>query len=375
MGTRAVDSDKLIDDIGAAKVAQGNIDYGVARSHPVTGSEKLMKLLQLPLMRKTWEKAVVPLREAGGTDLPPLYNAEGKLTRSPTIEDIDLIKRTMDARIYDVKSGRAMDEAASYEKPTLGAWTDRRRELLEEVDELVPEYATARANQANATEQQEAIEFGQSLLDKKTLGRDIEKAFAELTPAQRQLAKKGAMDAIQIRILDAADSGAEHANVVKSIFGWGKGGKAKQLQALFGQKEFAEFERRMMAEINMVRTRNHVLGGSQTANKDAEAQDVDDLIQTAASAVVDVGGGNTKTGILRGTRELVSQGIDRMRTGYTEGVRTEVAKQIFNTDKVTDAEVFLGKLEEMRLQREAAMRGKRTASAVAGSMGGLVGGN
>lgn len=373
MGTKAIDSDQLVDDIGRARTARGNVEYDAARNQPVTGSAELNKMLEsTPIYRNVWEGVHGPLREAGGTKLPPLFNDKGKLARSPTVEDIDLIKRGLDGRIYTTQ-GRAMDDAASYKKPALGAMEDRRREMLETVDPLVPEYATARANSANSIEQQEAVELGRSVIEKGDLGRDITKKLNALTPAQRSLAKKGAMDAIEQTILSAADSGAKNGNVVKSIYGWGYGAKEKQLRALFGDEAYDQFAQRMEAEIAKVELRNYVMGGSQTANKMGDVAATDDALHTAGSAAVDVATGAPRTALQRVMRFGADRTIGYSRAGYTEGTRAEVAKKAFGSD-MTEIESFLSGLEKMRLEREAVMTGRRQMTLAAGSAGGLVAG-
>lgn len=368
-GRPTVDSDELSDSIRKQQKIDSKKAYDTAFARGDLPDEELKDILEsAPIYQDVHVGMANQLRNVGETRVQPLFDTEGSLMRAPTVEDIDIIKKGLDAQIYTTK-GLAIDDATAYRKGTLSAMMDRRQELLARADGLAPEYASARAKWASATEQQEAIELGQRLIDANARGRDIAKELARLTPAQRVLAQQGAMDSIQQKLAVATDA-SEYANVAKAVYGWGKGNRAKQLEALFGKEQFAALDAKLKGELQMVKTRNTVMGGSQTANKIAEMDDADAAANVAVNVGVDALAGNKLGALTRAGRFVSSQTVDRFRSGITEGVRSEIADQLFNFDNVSKAEDFLRGLEQMRAAREAAMRGNRSFSTAAAISGG-----
>lgn len=365
VGVSAQDTDALAREIIERRSAAARPAYQRAYAQgEITAPDVIEVMDQNPAFVQAHQKARQLLAGAN-RQVPELFNPEnGQLIRWPTVEDVDLIKKGLDRRLYNNRRGVNDPDEPALDKYFAGLLEGQRARLLQAVDEAVPAYAEARAGFAGETAMYEALEAGREFL--KMDPRQAARAISDLTPDQQEMFRIGAVDAIRRRLMSAADN-ADHANVVKSIFGYGKGGKRDLLATIFRTpEELARFEQQMASEIQMHQTRQFVTGGSQTANKLAE---IEDASRPVEDALVDVAGGNIKGGVMRLGRTAVHAVTDRMRAGATERTRSEVADEIFNFTEADQAQEFLRQLEQIRLQRIEANRTKRAIGTGASTFG------
>lgn len=361
IGVPSQDVGELSRQIIDRRTAQARPAYAKAEAQGELTHPDLIEIMdQNPAFAQAHNKARKLLAGAN-KDIPELFNADNnQLVRYPTVADVDLIKKGLDRRLYNNKRGANDADEPALDKYFAGVLEGERTRLLQVADELAPDYRAARAQFSGETSLNEALEAGQDLFNADP--RQVTRALSEMTEGEREMFRTGALDSIRKRILSAADN-AERANVVKSIFGFGKGGRSELMQTLFESPEdFARFQAQMQAEINMNQTRQFVTGGSQTANKLAEAADFD---LPVTDALVDVAGGNVKGGVMRLGRDIATGVEGRWRSGITEGTRSEVADELFNFTEADRAREFLRQLEQVRLSRESAMRSTRKAGAAA----------
>jgi hypothetical protein len=309
------------------------------------------------------EQARRTVARTEGREIPPLFD-NGGLIRKPTAEDLDMIKVGADAVRYNNKRG-AVEPANAMDARAMAALEQTMRGpdgFLPTVDRAIPEYAAAREVYSGHAAMMDAVEQGQKVLEMTP--DDITAAIGQLdTEQERQLFRGSAVNAIQTRLQKAADK-AEAANVLREIFGWGQGGKRRQLQALFNDDAaFARFEAWAQAELAAVQSRRFVQSGSQTADKLFEATD---LAFDPVSAGMDAG----QAGMGTAAWNLARRGWSGVSRGAE--MRRELADQLTSTQGTQYAD-FLRELEGIRqgrLNRLLMSPATQTAAGVASAAGG-----
>ena len=195
------------------------------------------------------------------------------------------------------------------------ALKQKRNEFVKLIDDASPKingessYSIARNKFAGDARIREAVEDGGKFLRAKP--EEIDQVISKLSDSEKQGYLVGVADAIK----NSVDSAPDMANVATRIFGTPK--KRKQLEALFpSKKAFEQFEKRMKARINQVKTRSTVNVGSRTAPM---GQDIDDVA-------------NVPTGFLGipSIRELAGKAINMTRT--PEAVASRLARDLTETD-------------------------------------------
>lgn len=291
----------------------------------------------------------------------PLYGPEGELLRTPDVRDIDLIKRGVDAKLYDSRRGIARDPKDSLDAEAQRAIQQSLRGeggLLPAVDRAVPVYGEARAAFQEGARIKGVIEDGADILTSGKSAADIAQELTGLTAQEAALYRGAALQRVLTQIREAA-SRAEGANVLRDIFGWSANGNRDKLRALIGDsKKFAEFEAYAKAELDAVTSRRFITGGSQTADKAAEAaQQVFDVSGTAADV--------TRGGLMHTAGGIFRRMVSGLEAGFNAGTRADLARGLTSTAG-QDADDFLRAVERLREQRMAGMLRRPALSATSG---------
>lgn len=282
-------------------------------------------------------------RNRGTGVVSPLYNKQGKLRRPPTTDDIQMIKEGADRRLYNDKRGVSEPSSAMSpgDRRDLQMTFRANREgddpgLLPLVDRAVPKYGQARAQFAGDTAVSNALEEGLEVVGKSS--DEISSIVGGLTSeGEREAFRRGAVYGIRQQLMKAQDR-SEYANVLNSIFGWGKGSKREALRGLFpDDASFARFQASAEAEIAAVKSRRMLQSGSNTADKLVEAADVAGLGHDVAEAA----SGNIVNPAVRQLMKLTNPGA---------GTRYEIADQMTSMYG-NQADDFLKALEALRQQR------------------------
>lgn len=322
--------------------------FAAARARgPITDPRVLQNLQErVSVYQPLHEASRQQIARTRGTGVPPpLYDDTGRLVRPPTADDIQMIKEGADRRLYNDVRGRSEPSSAMAPGDRRNLQMTMRADrpgdepgLLPLVDEALPEYRNARREYAGATAVQNALQDGLEVVGKSADDvRAIVRNFS--SEAERDAFRSGAVYGIRQQLMKAQDR-SEYANVLNSIFGWGKGSKREALRGLFpDDASFARFQASMEAEIAAVKSRRFLQSGSNTADKLMEAADVagiaDDAVNTAA--------GNWVWPAARRAREFIH--------GRGAGTRYDIADAMTSTQ----GDDFLLALERMRQERMARM--------------------
>jgi hypothetical protein len=284
--------------------------------------------------------------------VPPLFDEQGRVTRPPTVQDIDAIKKRLDTEVYGAQGLLTPDSAVA--KANVSRVEGARQELLKETDPRAPLYAKTRAEAGTDFEMVKAAELAQDIT--RLSPQEVRAFMATASEAGKQAFRANALMAYRAQMLKSSDKSTAPA-LVREVFGTGDGGKRAVIRELFSGDEeaLAAFEASMRRELESVAARNHVFGGSNTMNKagamaDLQGGDAGDIAAGAVDMAL-----HPAAGSLSLTRRLLSGAAARGQSSTWAGKRGEIASNIFS-DSATITDDFLRALEEVRLAREAAMR-------------------
>jgi hypothetical protein len=307
--------------------------YDAARPIIVDDPEVIATITNSPYFREAHALGRKLAKEEG-RKLPPLTREtmvgdEKVVEQIPqSVEAIDYTKRGLDAVIERRMKGGSMDRGLAR------VLKNKLRDMLEKVDNAVPEYQQARQQFAGDSDMMDALESGRNFL--KEDYRVTQKQLAAMTDGEREMHKVGALDAVR-RVMDETPDGAD---VVKRIFGNPR--KRDQLKVLLGDQSFVQLEEQLGVESRMVRTKDRVTGGSPTARIQPELAELADTPgMQIGEAVLR---GNPKTAALRA---LLNKAKER-GAGNVGQVANEVSKRMLMQPGTPQYQAWLRVLERMQ---------------------------
>ncbi|WP_290957499.1 hypothetical protein [Hyphomonas sp.] len=296
-----------IDDLLTQRKAAAAPLYEAAYKKTVQ-SDKLASLLKRPSIQDAMKRGV-RLAMDEGEDVSALgvqFNQAG----DPVFEGIPSMRV-----LHYVKRG--LDDVVSSSKDALTGklTTDQgrtanelRKQLLDELDRLNPDYKAARASYAGPSRTIEVMEQGRRFARQSedlTLTQ-----LAKMAPSEKEAFREGVAQGIQ----DMIDRRQITSNMAKTLFD--KPDIRKKLRAVFPSKDaLDDFLRQARLEGRFFETRSMVKGGSPTARIQAEMDDmasdtapVGDLMRAGVEAVAE-GGGQAAITAGRGIVKRISDAI------------------------------------------------------------------
>ena len=264
-----------IDDLMTARQATAQPLYDKAYEASAW-SPRLQEFIADPIMKDGLKRGMNMLRleaVAAGKPFNPTalgveIDAAGDviLRDVPNMRVLDAAKRGLDDILEKYRDGTTGKLNLTPEGRAIDQF---RRSYLNVLDDLNPDYKTARAAWAGPTQSREAMTLGRSILSEDA---DITaKKIASLDPGDKEFFRAGVVKAIQDKIENTADG----RNVVASFFN--KPALRNKLQAAFDSpQEFARFEAAMKREMDMAATNNMISprAGSQTMRLLSGAEDM-----------------------------------------------------------------------------------------------------
>jgi len=238
------------------------------------------------------------------------------LTRTPSMETLDLVKRGLDQVIEgrrDAVTGRLPTSDPSFQ-----AVNGVRADLVRELDALNPDYAAARAAYAGPAQAREAMETGRGFM--RLAPRDIEDQIGRMGSNEQDMYRLGARTALADRVEQARLS----TNPLHAIYG---SPVAQQRLAAIFPEGADRFGRTYALENEMARTGTELLGGSPTASRlAADEQLGNEIGEHVVNGVVDTAltGAPVRGGISLLGGLAARAGMGRMK----EDVATEIAQML-----------------------------------------------
>jgi hypothetical protein len=327
--------------------ALGNTLYREAYRHGEITNPDTLALMQNPRVADILKKAAdrrAQVADLRGEPYQPLFKAGENgpaLARTPTVEDLHLLKTSLDDDIRQAfQSG---------EGQLGGALRDFKNRIVRNLEDEVPAYRKARETYKGDIEIEDAITNGRADILRKPVD-ELRRDFAALSGAEKDAYRSGAIDAILARKVDPKVDSADFARSL-----WGNADSRNRLQLLVkDEAELVRLARQFEREQRMARTNRGVLGGSQTAMR---ATDIDDqTAQTLADVATQGPSGAFVT--------MVGKWV-RRAGGMTEAVADDVAKLLTGESPETIRAVMRTLKERDQMRIALAMRQGQAAKATA----------
>jgi hypothetical protein len=322
-GVKGGNSSQMVDSIMASRSAQAAPLYNKAYFADPQGTvlryvndPKVNSLLKLPQFKDAADEVTELLRADGK------IAADAKISLTPTVQNLDQIKRGLDALI-----NKQTDAVTGKMTPLGKIYLAKKNEFLNAIDAAVPEYKAARAAYAGDTESITAIRLGRQVINASDdQWRDITKQLAAMPASNRGLAAFGVLDELGLKLDAAAQQVGTRAPDLTQLLT--KVRNAKRIEQFIpSMAERKLYRERLEALQTKASVKNAVLGGSRTAPLSAEMQD---LTGGATSGEISsLAAGNPTPAIARG----IQQWILNKRSGITEQVAKEMASNLTLTGK------------------------------------------
>lgn len=343
--------------------------YDEAYAAPGASNVQLDDLLARPSMRSALQRAERLAREEGrdpttlGFDLDD--NAEVILTRVPSWQTLDYVKRGLD----DVVETYRSDVTGRLNLDTEGrAVNNTLRSFLSRVDSANPAYAQARAAYAGPAAGKAALEKGLRALNKGA--DDIAAQIDNMGPFELEQYRLGFRRAMA----DAMESKGDFADKVNTLVGSPK--KRRALARLFGDEAgFNRFVATLADERAMGQTYARTMTGSPTAERLADDSAINDggLVDIATDAAVrGVREGGVKSAIIDALLSI--RDANRFGAGRVgQETRESLAALLTETDPAVLAEIQRAISRANAAQRVNTRRGNQRIGVEAQQAGRLIG--
>ncbi len=307
----------------ATEVFQKAKADGTANVPGATWSPRLQEFLDNPEVQSGLKSGLKLEKQDAITDRRPFkdsdysiigYNGEEPIVGAvPTMKSLMVAKEALDARIpemVDPNTRRLTKAGLSLKK--------FRDEFVSELDHLNPRYAPAREAWSGPSQSHAAIRKGEDFL--KMDVEEIQREMQNMTASDRDFFRSGAARALQ----DKAKSAADSADLSKRLFG--NQTIREQIEAAFGKGSAEKFGTAMSHEGAMAKTKQSVLGGSNTANKLADAEDAHhELAQDILHGGMH---GGPKGAIIVPAMNAMKRGISSLFSGIHPEVANRLAEAL-----------------------------------------------
>lgn len=308
------------DDMAAKQKAAAKVNYDKVRDLVVDDPE-VLQLFDIPEFRAVHERIRANARVAGKPEIPALTSesvvgGEKITAQNPqTLGTLDLVKRQLDKII----AGKA-DAVGPVDRDLAYAMRGRLNTILDRMDELHPDYGTARAEYRGSAAAQDAFAQGKEEFlnaDPRLLKRTVD----ALPPALQPLYRRGAYDALRTRLVKMKD-GANIGDWLES-----NPDVRARIEALASTSDdAAAIHDPLQVERAMGIRKNQILGGPNTAERLIEHE--------AAKPVVTRAGDVARTfipGLGKQVGALVDNSLTRRTAGQTSDIMGEVGKVMTRT--------------------------------------------
>lgn len=193
------------------------------------------------------------------------FNAAGDpvFGKVPTMRMIQMAKEGID----DLLEAPGMrDTLPPFRLTKAGRSVDAvRRSFLDEGDKLNPDWKAAREQWAGDTQSMRALQDGRNLFDRSLTNEEIAKRWGDLSDNDKQFYLIGVADRLQQIMGDKALSADESKGLLNSS------NNVKRMRMIFGdrQEDFDRYLEAVLRERTMFDTKHDIMGGSQTAEREA----------------------------------------------------------------------------------------------------------
>lgn len=296
--------------------------YKAAREKGAVGvwNDHLKELIARPSLSTAWKNAQ-KIAADRGDPLPEIFtmDASGKITgirQVPDLKTWDYIKRGLD----DVIDGYKNPTTSKIETDAGRGVVSLKREMLDELDALIPEYKAARDAWAGPSHSIEVVDLGRDMWRAKGDPADAIRKFKDLSPADKDYARIGIVRNALADVGNTSDAGSVYVKLFNTP------NKRALLETAFPDRaSFERFAAQMRAEKDMIAANRTIMGGSPTSRIDADKA-------TASEAENNLGvlDAMRSGSIMRLLGEALQRGKN-LQQGVSPEVASELAQRLFTS--------------------------------------------
>jgi hypothetical protein len=331
------------------------------------GSDQILPILKNPHIKSAFDKAKDlyeverSLAAVNGRQLPPLR----ELYRQTGTNAFEATGTQADVRTLDYLQRGLQDEIDAAYRGGQGGLAEQliaaKKQILGLLESKSTEFRDARALWRGAKTADEALDEGRLFLRKDP--RLIQKELADLTPAEQQVYRAGAVDALRVEMQKIGDGRDFTRRLMSKEM-------RERLRPFFaGPNEYNQFLTAVSREAKMNQTKN-VLSGSPTARIQSELDDIEGASGVSANIIESLTTGRWKL-----AAGQAAAAVTRKATGLTPEVTDYMVPKLLNPDPVANQQYLekLAGINRMRLDRNALESGRRASYAAgAASLPGLL---
>lgn len=333
---------KLDDTIDQLRTNAKPLYDAAYTKYPGLNSPKLQELLKTPAGEKAVKEAFKKMQNAR----EPIGVADALgMVRKPSLKFFDYVKRALDDQVTSLQSKKP--DSAKIVR-------DLRNSLRDELDNLAPEYKTARAQYAGDLEVRDALKAGREDFSKMT-SEEIKRLTANMSFAEKDVFRSGVAQALSELINDPSSN----INAARKLIGSPE--TTKKLEAIFEKPaDFKVFKAALDAEASMFDRDRRSVNARERANvkrvgaKESPLEKLDPTLRDAPTSPLQY--------VL---------GILRRSTGMSEKTADELVKKL-GTNDPNELKTLSGSLSKSakRLKGRKGRAGKAAllAGAAAGYM-------
>lgn len=335
-GNAGARSDALL---GQARTNSGPL-YRALDSLPPINDSRVTGIFRLPNVQRIVRQAETS--GAGwGSGRQQLYDADGNISRDITFSDVNALKMSLDEVLSPMYNAgpRPAESVSVATRQEQSLVRGVRRSLLDAVDGVPGgrAYALARESYAGPAQARDAFNSGREFSRKPTEITDVQAFLREASPAERKWYERGVAESIRSRV-DSVPDLSGNRNTLSSFYS-NPADRAK-LGAVVNPRRVGLLGEQLTMENQAAQTRNFVQGGSQTADKGAEAIGLlGDIAQDAA------------TGRPGG---VVSKALDSamtwIRVRVSDKTNAEIARNLTSFNNPQAQIAFLKRLQNLQQQ-------------------------
>ncbi|MCP1239855.1 hypothetical protein NKW44_09125 [Acetobacter lovaniensis] len=247
------------DRISSSRSALASPWYDKAMSVPVADSPELQEIIKTPAFMSALAKA----NTLAGNEGRSLYSPTGNMgmhgpemapdVSKMTLQDLHYIQRAMQDNIGEIKTGAGFkDNEASR------SVADVRRRLLGVMDDLSPEYATARGIYSDYSKVAQALADGQKVFSNSTTPDMLQRALAGMGESEKAAFTEGARQ----QVAQTMGTARNDANAAKALLD--KGYNREKMALILGDDAASGLNNAVDAERTFAATTQAARGGSMT---------------------------------------------------------------------------------------------------------------
>ncbi|OUJ13813.1 hypothetical protein [Acetobacter okinawensis] len=247
------------DRISSSRSALASPWYDKAMPVPVADSPELQEIIKTPAFMSALAKA----NTLAGNEGRSLYSPTGNMgmhgpemapdVSKMTLQDLHYIQRAMQDNIGEIKTGAGFkDNEASR------SVADVRRRLLGVMDDLSPEYATARGIYSDYSKVAQALTDGQKVFSNATTPDMLQRTLAGMGESEKAAFTEGARQ----QVAQTMGTARNDANAAKALLD--KGYNREKMALILGDDAADGLNNAVDAERAFAATTQAARGGSMT---------------------------------------------------------------------------------------------------------------